>query len=118
MGVFGTPTQELVSTGNVRRRRRPPHSLLRALQSCLGERFANTRGMALGRPLKELCNLPRRRQHALLSQTWVEYSKNQNYLFSHTLRSSFRIRGMASACFQCCHLCYAILLRRLKSSQV
>ena len=81
MGVVCTPTkQKLVSTGNVRRRRRPPHSLPRAPRSCLGERFVSTRGKALGRPPKELCNPPRRLQHALLSQTWVGNSKSQKYI--------------------------------------
>ena len=117
MGVVGTPTKQLVSTGNVRRRRQPPHSLLRAPQSCLEERFVNTRGMALGRPPKELYNPPRRLQHALLSQTWVGYSKHKGYVCQHTLRSSFRIKGMASACCHWCHWWYVILLRRLKSSR-
>jgi len=102
VGVVCTPTTEqLVSTGTVRRRRRPPRSLLRAPRSCLGERFVSTRGTALGRPPKALYNLPRRRQRALLSQT---------------LRSSFRIKGTASACFHWCHWWYVILSRRLKSS--
>ena len=71
MGVVGTPTKRLVSTGNVRRRRRPPHSLLRAPQSCLGERFVSREDKTpVVQPEQQLCNLPRRTLRALLSQTW------------------------------------------------